>query len=60
MAMSLLQFAAQVQSPMIKGLVERVTNESFFLKALKFVECKTGMVYEYPRRDALPVAGSRA
>ena len=52
-AISLLQYAAQTQSPMMKGLVERVTNESIFLKRLKFIQVP-GLSYTYPRREALP------
>jgi hypothetical protein len=38
---------------MRSGLVERITNRSEFLKRLKFIKVP-GLVYAYPRRDALP------
>src|SRR5687768_12953740 len=37
MAISLLDFANQTRSPMRKGIVQEITNESVFLKALRFV-----------------------
>lgn len=52
MAISLLQFAAQSSQPKRQGIVEKVTNESIFLKLLRFIKVD-GFSYEYNRRDTL-------
>src|SRR3954462_14015640 len=52
MAISLLDFANQTQSPMRKGIVQEITNESVFLKVLRFVPVD-GFAYTYNRQAAL-------
>lgn len=52
MALSLIQYAAQTQVPMMQGLVDQITNESVFLKLLKFIDVD-GLSYRYNRREAL-------
>ena len=52
MAISLLDFAKQTQSPMRKGIVQEITNESVFLKALRFVPVD-GFAYTYNRQKTL-------
>jgi hypothetical protein len=52
MAISLLDFANQTRSPMRKGIVQEITNESAFLKALRFVPVD-GFAYTYNRQKTL-------
>jgi hypothetical protein len=52
MAISLLDFANQTQSPMRKGIVQEITNESVFLRALRFVPVD-GFAYTYNRQQTL-------
>jgi hypothetical protein len=52
MAISLIDFANQTQSPMRKGIVQEITNESVFLKALRFVPVD-GFAYTYNRQKTL-------
>jgi hypothetical protein len=52
MAISLLDFANQTRSPMRKGIVQEITNESVFLKALRFVPVD-GFAYTYNRQKTL-------
>ena len=52
MAISLLQFAAQTDTPKRQGIIEKVTNESWFLKLFKVIPVD-GFSYEYSRRDTL-------
>jgi hypothetical protein len=52
MAISLLDFANQTQSPMRKGIVQEITNESVFLRALRFVPVD-GFAYTYNRQKTL-------
>lgn len=52
MAISLLDFANQTTSPMRKGIVQEITNESVFLKILRFVQVD-GFAYTYNRQTAL-------
>src|SRR3954454_20571017 len=52
MAISLLDFANQTQSPMRKGIVQEITNESVFLRVLRFVPVD-GFAYRYDRQTAL-------
>src|SRR5439155_6760646 len=49
MAISLLDFANQTQSPMRKGIVQEITNESVFLRNLRFVAVD-GFAYTYNRQ----------
>jgi hypothetical protein len=58
MAISLVQFAAQTRSPMKKGVVQKVTNESEFLKRFMFIPVD-GFSYEYNRQDTLGGVGFR-
>lgn len=52
MAVSLIDFATQTQSPLKKGLVQEVTNESIFLRRLHFVPVD-GFAYTYNRQKTL-------
>jgi hypothetical protein len=52
MAISLVDFATQTQSPLKKGLVQEVTNESVFLRRLHFVPVD-GFAYTYNRQKTL-------
>ena len=52
MAISLLDFANQTQSPMRKGIVQEITNESVFLRVLRFVPVD-GFAYTYNRQKTL-------
>jgi hypothetical protein len=52
MAISLLDFANQTRSPMRKGIVQEITNESVFLKLLRFVPVD-GFAYTYNRQKTL-------
>src|SRR4051812_7501697 len=52
MAISLLDFANQTQSPMRKGIVQEITNESVFLRHLRFVSVD-GFAYTYNRQKTL-------
>ena len=57
MAISLLDFANQSRSPMRRGIIQEITNESVFLKILRFVPVD-GFAYTYNRQQTL--AGSRS
>ncbi len=48
MAISLLDFANQTTQPMRKGIVQEITNESVFLRRLRFVSVD-GFAYRYYR-----------
>ncbi len=52
MAISLIQFAAQTQIPMLRGLIDRISNESAFFKLLKFIPVD-GFAYRYNLRENL-------
>ncbi|MDB5297269.1 MAG: major structural phage protein [Phycisphaerales bacterium] len=52
MAVSLLDFANQSRSPMRRGIVQEITNESVFLKVLRFVPVD-GFAYTYNRQTTL-------
>ncbi|QOV87411.1 major capsid protein [Humisphaera borealis] len=52
MAISLLDFANQSRSPMRRGIIQEITNESIFLKILRFVPVD-GFAYTYNRQSAL-------
>src|SRR5687768_2832114 len=52
MAITLLDFANQTTQPMRKGIVQEITNESVFLKALRFVPVD-GFAYTYNRQKTL-------
>ena len=52
MAISLLDFANQSRSPMRRGIVQEITNESVFLKVLRFVPVD-GFAYSYNRQQTL-------
>jgi hypothetical protein len=51
-AISLLQFLTQTETPMRRGIVQKITNESQFLKLLKFISVD-GFAYTYARQDTL-------
>src|SRR5215212_7089218 len=52
MALTLLDFANQTQTPLKRGVVQEITNESVFLKALRFVPVD-GFAYTYNRQKTL-------
>lgn len=52
MALSLLDFSIQTQSPLKRGLVQEITNESIFLRRLHFVPVD-GFAYQYNRQKTL-------
>src|SRR5688572_22765803 len=52
MAISLLDYANQTQTPMKKGIVQEITNESVFLRRLNFVPVD-GFAYTYNRQKTL-------
>jgi hypothetical protein len=52
MAISLIDYAVQSEMPMRRGLVQRITNESIFLRRLKFITID-GYVYQYNREETL-------
>lgn len=52
MAISLLDFANQTRSPMRRGIVQEITNESVFLRVLRFVPVD-GFAYTYNRQQTL-------
>lgn len=52
MAVSLLDFVNQARSPMRRGIVQEITNESVFLKILRFVPVD-GFAYTYNRQSTL-------
>src|SRR3954469_4045188 len=52
MALSLLDFANQTNSPLKRGLVSEITNESIFLRRLHFVPVN-GFAYQYNRQKTL-------
>jgi hypothetical protein len=52
MAISLLDFANQTRSPMRRGIVQEITNESVFLKILRFVSVD-GFTYSYNKQQTL-------
>lgn len=53
MAITLLDYAVQSEAPMKqKGLVQKITNESVFLKLLTFIQVD-GFTYEYGREESL-------
>lgn len=58
-AISLLNYLAQSRQPMRKGLVQRITNVSQFLKLLMFIQID-GFTYEYQRQDTLGGIAFRA
>lgn len=51
-SISLLSYMNQVEEPMRKGLIQKVTNESIFLKLLRFVPVD-GFSYEYGEQTTL-------
>jgi hypothetical protein len=51
-AISLLQFLTQTETPMRRGIVQKITNESQFLKLLKFIPVD-GFAYTYARQETL-------
>src|SRR5918993_2814667 len=52
MALTLLDFANQTQTPLKRGVVQQITNESVFLRRLRFVPVD-GFAYSYNRQTAL-------
>lgn len=52
-AISLIDYANQVQTPMKKGIVKKITNESIFLKSLKFIPVNGLVGYKYNREESL-------
>ena len=51
-AISLLQFLSQTETPMRKGIVQKITNVSVFLKMLYFIPVD-GFAYTYGRQETL-------
>lgn len=58
-AIGLLDYAAQTQDPMRKGLVQKITNESVYLKRINFIPID-GFTYRYNRQDTLGGIAFRA
>lgn len=52
MAISLVDFQNQTTDPKRKGIVQKITNDSVFLKRLRFIPVD-GFTYEYRRQDTL-------
>jgi hypothetical protein len=52
MAVSLLDFQAQTVAPLQKGIIQQITNESVFLKLLRFIPVD-GFAYSYNRQQTL-------
>ena len=52
MALTLIDFANQTQTPLRRGIVQEITNESVFLRRLSFVPVD-GFAYRYDRQTAL-------
>ena len=52
MALTLLDFANQTQTPLKRGIVQEITNESVFLRRLRFVTVD-GFAYQYNRQQTL-------
>jgi hypothetical protein len=52
MALTLLDFANQTQTPLKRGIVQEITNESVFLRRLRFVPVD-GFAYAYNRQATL-------
>src|SRR5919112_751112 len=52
MAISLVDFSIQTQNPLKRGLVSEITNESVFLRALRFVPVD-GFAYSYNLQKTL-------
>ena len=52
MALTLLDFANQTQTPLKRGIVQEITNESVFLRRLRFVPVD-GFAYAYNRQTTL-------
>jgi hypothetical protein len=52
MALSLIDFTNQTQSPLKRGVVSEITNESVFLRRLHFVPVN-GFAYSYNRQKTL-------
>ena len=52
MALSLIDFTNQTQSPLKRGVVSEITNESVFLRRLHFVPVN-GFAYTYNRQKTL-------
>jgi hypothetical protein len=52
MALTLIDFANQSQTPLRRGIVQEITNESVFLRRLSFVPVD-GFAYRYDRQTAL-------
>lgn len=59
MAISLVDVMAQSQNPMRRGLVQKITNESEFLKMLMFIPVD-GHVYEYGEEVTLGTIAFRS
>lgn len=51
-AISLIDFQNQTQDKMRRGLVQKITNESIFLKLLRFISVD-GFTYQYGEQTAL-------
>src|SRR4051812_3443806 len=52
MALTLLDFANQTQTPLKRGVVQEITNESVFLRRLRFIPVD-GFAYQYNRQVSL-------
>ena len=52
MALTLMDFANQTQTPLQRGVVQEITNESVFLRRLRFIPVD-GFAYSYNRQASL-------
>jgi hypothetical protein len=52
MALTLLDFANQTSTPLKRGVVQEITNESVFLRRLRFIPVD-GFAYSYNRQHTL-------
>lgn len=53
MAEKLTNVMAQTQDPMKRGLVQKITNVSLFLRLFHFITVTTGFAYRYNRQETL-------
>lgn len=52
MAIKLIDYVNQTEDPMKKGMVQKITNESIFMRLFNFVEVD-GFTYSYNRQETL-------
>lgn len=58
--LSLVDYCKSVPDAMRAGIILKATNESVFLRVLRFVTVPQGFVYEYPELSKLPGVAFRA